>query len=64
VNFLVNLRLTHTQNLSGKIEALKVRQADFDDKAAEHELSVEELAELRSISSDIHSLSRLNASIC
>ncbi|RHN51490.1 hypothetical protein MtrunA17_Chr6g0469151 [Medicago truncatula] len=55
---------THIQNLSGKIEALKVRQTDYDEKAEEQELSVEELTELRSISSNIHYLSRLKTSIC
>ena len=37
--------------------------SDFDNKAAEDELSVEEIEELRGISNDIHSLSRVNTSI-
>ncbi|MCH79399.1 cysteine-rich receptor-like protein kinase [Trifolium medium] len=55
---------THTQNLPSRIESLKDRLAVLDAKGEEDDLSEFELAELRGVSSDIHSLSRLNASIC
>jgi hypothetical protein len=56
--------LTHTHNLSGKIASLKERQAAIDGKGEEEDLTEEEVVELRGISIDIHSLSRLNTSIC
>ncbi|PNX60194.1 cysteine-rich receptor-like protein kinase, partial [Trifolium pratense] len=55
---------SHTQNLPSRIESLKDRLAVLDDKGGEEVLSESELAELRGVSLDIHSLSRLNASIC
>ncbi|PNX67898.1 cysteine-rich receptor-like protein kinase, partial [Trifolium pratense] len=55
---------THTQNLPSRIESLKDRLAALDLKGGEDDLSESELAELHGVSSDIHSLSRLNASIC
>ncbi|CAJ2670936.1 unnamed protein product [Trifolium pratense] len=55
---------THTQNFPSRIESLKDRLAALDAKGEEDDLSDFELAELRGVSSDIHSLSRLNASIC
>ena len=56
--------LSHTHNLSGKIASLKERQAVIDEKGEDEDLSEEEVVELRGISSDIHSLSSLNTSIC
>ena len=56
--------LTHTHNLFGKIASLKERQAVIDGKGEEEDLTEEEVLELRGIFSDIHSLSRLNTSIC
>jgi len=53
----------HAQNIPGRIDSSKARLSDFDYKAAEDELSVEEIEELRGISNDIHSLSRVNTSI-
>jgi len=44
--------------------ALKERQAAIDVKGEDEDLSEEEVAELRGISSNIHSLSCLNTSIC
>jgi len=56
--------VSHTRNLSGKIASLKDRQAVLDGKAEGFDLSDEESAELYGVSMDIHSLSRLNTSIC
>ncbi|CAJ2652820.1 unnamed protein product [Trifolium pratense] len=53
----------HVQNLPGRIETLKVRLSALDEKGEEEDLSDEELAELHGASFDIHSLSRLHASI-
>jgi hypothetical protein len=55
---------SNTQNLPAKIDSLKNRQAALDSRGEEAELSEEELGELHDISTDIHSLSRLNTSIC
>jgi len=55
---------SHTHNLTTKIDGLKNRQAVLDGKGEETALSEEELEELHGISTDIHSLSRLNTSIC
>ncbi|PNY15039.1 cysteine-rich receptor-like protein kinase, partial [Trifolium pratense] len=54
---------THTQNLPSRIETLKVKLSALDEKGEENDLSEEELVEFHGISSDIHSLSRLHASI-
>ncbi|XP_045801716.1 uncharacterized protein LOC123895416 [Trifolium pratense] len=54
---------THTQNLPSRIESLKDRLDVLDEKGGEEALSETELAEFHGVSSDIHSLSRLNASI-
>ncbi|PNX69688.1 cysteine-rich receptor-like protein kinase, partial [Trifolium pratense] len=53
----------HTQNLPGRIETLKGRLSALDEKGEGDDLSEEELVELHEVSSDIHSLSRLHASI-
>ncbi|WJX34558.1 hypothetical protein P8452_22662 [Trifolium repens] len=53
----------HTQNLPSRIEAKKDRLAALDQKGEEEVLSEAELAEFVGITSDIHSLSRLHASI-
>jgi len=55
---------SNTQNLPAKIDSLKNRQATLDSKGEEADLSEDELGELHGISTDIHSLSRLNTSIC
>ncbi|PNX89907.1 cysteine-rich receptor-like protein kinase, partial [Trifolium pratense] len=54
----------HTQNFPSRIESLKDRLAVLDEKGGDEALSETELAEFHGVSSDIHSLSRLNASIC
>ena len=53
----------HVQNISGRNDSLKTRLSDLNDKAAEDDLTVEEIEELRGVSHDIHSLSRVNTSI-
>jgi len=55
---------SNTQNLPAKIDSLKNRQATLDSKGEEADLSEDELGELHGISTNIHSLSRLNTSIC
>lgn len=56
--------VSHTQYLPGKIHALKERLEALDCKGEIEELSEEDCVELFGVSSDIHSLSRLNISIC
>jgi hypothetical protein len=56
--------LNYTKNLPGKIAYLKERQAILDGKGETEELSALEIEELHGISSDIHSFSRANFSIC
>jgi len=56
--------VSNIHNLSGRISNLKEKQAALDGKGEEEDLSEEELTKLHGISSDIHSLSRLNTSIC
>ncbi|PNY14688.1 cysteine-rich receptor-like protein kinase, partial [Trifolium pratense] len=51
-------------NLPSRIESLKDKFAALDEKGGKEVLSNSELAEFHGVSSDIHSLSRLNASIC
>ncbi|CAJ2638862.1 unnamed protein product, partial [Trifolium pratense] len=53
----------HTQNLPSRIETLKARLSALDEKGEEETLSEEELVEFQGVSLDIHSLSRLHASI-
>ena len=53
----------HAKNLPGKIEGLKVRLSVLDGQADDGGLSQEELEEMRNITHDIHSLSRVSASI-
>lgn len=56
--------VSHTHNLPRKILDLKDRMAALDGKGEVEALSEDECAELLGVSSDLHSLSRLNASIC
>jgi hypothetical protein len=56
--------LTHAHNLSGQIASLKERQAAIDGKGEEEDLTEDEVVELHGILSDIHSLSKLNTSVC
>jgi len=53
----------HVQNIPGRIASLKTRLSDLDEKAEEYDLTVEEVEELRGVSYDLHSLSRVNTSI-
>ena len=55
--------LVHAKNICGKIDSLKIRQSKLDDKGDEDGLSDEELNELRGVTHDLHSLSRVNTSI-
>ncbi|GAU41193.1 hypothetical protein TSUD_26180 [Trifolium subterraneum] len=55
---------THTQNLPSRIDSLKVRQSCLDQKGEEDVLSEAELEELHGVTFDIHTLSRLHASVC
>ncbi|XP_045791512.1 uncharacterized protein LOC123886222 [Trifolium pratense] len=54
---------SHTQNLPSHIDNLKNRLATLDEKGEEDDISEEDLVELHGVSHDIHSLSRLHASI-
>ncbi|MCH79554.1 cysteine-rich receptor-like protein kinase [Trifolium medium] len=54
----------HSMNVPGKIASLKERLAELDSKGEDDELIVEEVDELHSTTSDIHSLSHMNTSIC
>ncbi|CAJ2632329.1 unnamed protein product [Trifolium pratense] len=54
---------THAQNLPSRIDNLKIRLASLDEKGEEDDISEEDLVELHGVSHDIHSLSRLQASI-
>jgi len=56
--------VSNTLNLSAKIIALKERQGAIDGKGEDEALTDEEMLELHDISLNIHSLSRLNTSIC
>jgi len=53
----------HAQNIPGRIDFLKSRLSGFDEKSVDGGLSVEEVDELRGITHDIHSLSRVNTNI-
>ncbi|MCI07861.1 cysteine-rich receptor-like protein kinase, partial [Trifolium medium] len=53
----------HSQNLSSRIDTLKVRISVIEGKGEEEDLSKTEHEELHGITSDIHSLSHMNASI-
>ncbi|GAU32654.1 hypothetical protein TSUD_219040 [Trifolium subterraneum] len=54
----------HTQNFPSRIDALKVRQSCLDQKGEEDVLTEAELEEMHGVTSDIHSLTRLHASVC
>lgn len=53
----------HAKNIPGKIDGFKNRLSELDDQVEVGGLSVEELEEMRNITHDIHSLSRVSASI-
>jgi len=54
----------HSQNLSAHIVTLKDRMAVLDGRGEVDELSVDECAELHDVSAKLHSLCRLQSSIC
>ena len=53
----------HAQNIPGRIDSLKVRLSVFDGKGQDGELTTDEIEEMRGITHDIHSLSRIHTSI-
>jgi len=55
---------SHARNLNATIATLKDREAELDGKGEVEELSVEDCDEIYGVSENIHSLSRLNTSIC
>jgi len=55
--------MVHAKNISGKIDSLKNRQADLDDKGDDDGLSAEELQELQGVTHELHSLARVNNNI-
>ncbi|MCI29977.1 cysteine-rich receptor-like protein kinase, partial [Trifolium medium] len=55
---------SHVRNIPGRIDNLKARLSVLDGRGEEEMLNDDEVAELRGITSDIHSLSRVNTSIC
>lgn len=54
----------HTQNLPAKIASLKDKLAALDGEGEVDELSAAKCDELYDVSANIHSMSRLNTSIC
>ncbi|GAU37762.1 hypothetical protein TSUD_102790 [Trifolium subterraneum] len=54
----------HTQNLPSRIDSLKNHLSILDQKGEEETLTEVELVELHGVTADIHSLSRLHASVC
>jgi hypothetical protein len=62
-NALKEWHAVHAINISGKIDILKKRQLEFDEKGEEGELSADDFLEMRGITNDLHSMSRLNTSI-
>ncbi|GAU17884.1 hypothetical protein TSUD_330100 [Trifolium subterraneum] len=61
---LKDWHMTHTQNLPSRIMSLQDRIAELDEKGVEEDLSGAEIDDLHGATSDLHTLSRLNASIC
>jgi exonuclease III len=55
---------SHSQNLPAQIAVLKDRMAVLDGRGERDELSVDDCIELHDVSANLHSLSRLNSSIC
>ncbi|GAU34888.1 hypothetical protein TSUD_144190 [Trifolium subterraneum] len=61
---LKDWHLAHTQNLPSQIDSLKTQLSALDLKGEEEDLTEAELVELHGVTFDIHSLSRLHASVC
>lgn len=62
-NALKEWHAVHAVNIPGKIDNLKKRQLEFDEKGEDGELSADDILEMRGITNDLHSMSRLNTSI-
>jgi hypothetical protein len=56
--------VAHSKNLPSRIDSLKARLSALDLKGKEDTLSEAEIEDLHGVTADIHSLSRLQASIC
>jgi hypothetical protein len=56
--------LSHCNNIPAKIDSLKARLACLDGRGEDVLLSADEILEMRGITHEIHSLSRVNTSIC
>jgi len=56
--------LHHTHNLSGKITQVKNRISMFDENGEVYVLEDGEVEELHGLFEELHSLSRINSSIC
>ncbi|GAU40913.1 hypothetical protein TSUD_297190 [Trifolium subterraneum] len=63
-NLFVKDKWNSFQNLPSRIESLKGRLSNLDQKGEEEQLSQAELVELYGVTSDIHSLSHMHTSIC
>ena len=55
---------THSQNLDGKLRVVKDRMATLDCKGESSDLLHDELKELHELSVNLHSLSRVQSSMC
>lgn len=56
--------ITHTHNFPGRMDSLKERIYSLDSKGENTLLTEEEVEELHGLISDLHSLYRINSSIC
>ena len=56
--------LSHYNNIPAKLDSLKARLAWLDDRGEDALFSSVEMEEMCDITHDIHSLSRVNTSIC
>jgi len=56
--------LSHYNNIPAKLDSLKARLAWLDGRGEDALLSSVEMEEMRDITHNIHSLSRVNTSIC
>jgi hypothetical protein len=54
----------HTQNITGKITSIKARISELDENEELSTLGEDEVEELRSLSAELDSLSRMHSSIC
>jgi hypothetical protein len=56
--------LSHCNNIPAKLDSLKARLASLYGRGEDELLSEDEIVEMRSITNEIHSMSRVNTSIC